>query len=644
MNALKRWCAQWIAALRGDSPTQPPTAEPDVNMAEAALPAAAPAAPREALPVSAVPGVEDAASYWPASIAHLALPYDNGGSDYVTVAEISEAPINGYVGSKRVAVALVPLELVEQVLQSTAATGHEVDSQGPLPIVGDEGPPHSSGFWIEGFDRDMRFEPLVNAWSGSDIDVVVPDNNLLMVFALVPRQTGASSISWDDPCGPVYDVVRASTISDHHLVKEERQRAFVEIRRDYLLEYCRIKQAAAVAFYYERREANGDPVFDQVMAGADNEDFHLPGRLLNLQVHPHDEHGERQFAQVWGRRIVIQKGERRVFVEDDPDLAWPDHSGSMTMHRAGREHAMAYVSDQVLRDYEGRPELEIHPLSGGVSYRGQWSVAYCKRLGRDHIAVEIKKLYEGCPIAVIQHWHRFALPHALASADQAANNGNRNIGVRAQELVHAYLTLTRTLASLVERLGLSFDEAEIGGSSTKEVEYSGWWTFKELKPLANVVPPNITLEAFLDRTVAVVKLWESLKEAPLRNILLKLGLDRKATEQLKPTKLLAAICQLATIGRRAGFRWPDDSSSFVKEWDKDLRLDCFVRLFAVNQLRQKAAHRTGDDVAASLAKDLDGFAIVEVAQAGGWGHAVDTVYDRLIADIDVIAGLLAPDR
>lgn len=633
-----------IAALRGHSPTQPPTPELDVNMAESAPPAAAPAAPREAPPASAVRGVADAASYWPASLAHLALPYDNGGSDYVTVAEISEAPINGYAGSKRVSVALVPLALMEQVLRSTEATGYEVDSEGPLPNVGDEGPPHRSGFWIEGFERDMRFEPLVNAWSGSDIDVVVPDNNLLMVFALVPRQTRASSVSWDDPRGPVYDVVRASTISDHHLAKEKRQHAFVEIRRDYLLEYCRIKRAAAVAFYYERREADGDPVFDQVMAGANNEDFHLPGRLLNLQIHPHDEHGGRQFAQVWGRRIVIPKGERRIFVEDDPDLAWPDHAGSMTMHRAGRERAMAYVSDQVLRDYEGRPEFEIHPLSGAVSYRGQWSVGYCGRLGRDHIAVEIKKLYEGCPNAVIQHWHRFALPHAVASADQAANNGNRNIGIRAQELVHAYLTLTRTLTSLVERLGLSFDEAEIGGFSAKEVEYSGWWTFNELKSLANVVPPNITLKAFLDRTVAVVKLWESLKEAPLRNVLLKLGIDRKATEQLKATKLLAAICQLATIGRNSGYRWPDDSSSFVKEWNKDLRLDCFVRLFAVNQLRQKAAHQTGDDFAASLAKDLDAFGIVEAAQVGGWGRAVDTVYDRLIADINSIAELVSPGK
>lgn len=633
MKALKQWCAQWVAAMRGDRTARPPPAE--LDSAKAALPAAvsalAPATAREAPPVSAVPGVADAAAYWPASLAHLALPYDSGGSDYVTIAEISEAPVNGYVGYRKVSVAVVPLKLVEKVLQSTAATAHEVESQGSLPIVNDGEPPHRSGFWIEGFDRETRFEPLVNAWSGSDIEVVVPDNSLLMVFALVPRHTGPSSMSWDDTRGPVYDVVRASTISDHQLPKEERQRAFVEIRRDYLLEYCRIKLAAAVAFYYEQRESDDDALFDHVMAGRNNEDFHFPGRLLNLQLLPHNEYGRRQFAQVWGRRMVIPKGERRVFVDDDPELVWPDHAGNMTIHRAGREHAMAYVSDQVLRDYEGRPEFQIYPLSGGVSYRGQWSVGYCDRLGRDHIAVEIKKLYEGCPSAVIQHWHRFAVPHVAASAEQAANNGNRNIGIRAQELVQAYLALTRALARLVERLSLSFNEVDIGGFSTEEVEYNGWWTFKVLLPLANVVPASIALEGFLDRTIAIVRLWESLQEAPLRNILLKLGIDRKATEQLKATKLLAAICQLATIGRKAGYRWPDDSSHFVKEWDKELRLDAFPRLFAVNQLRQKAAHRTGDGFAASLAKDLDTFGIVEAAQAGGWGKAVDTVYDRLLS-------------
>ncbi|WP_447578722.1 hypothetical protein [Achromobacter kerstersii] len=60
-------------------------------------------------------------------------------------------------------------------------------------------------------------------------------------------------MSWDEPHGPVYDVVRVSTISDYQLREKYYQCAFVEIRRDYLLEYCRIKYASAVAFYYEKQ-------------------------------------------------------------------------------------------------------------------------------------------------------------------------------------------------------------------------------------------------------------------------------------------------------------------------------------------------------------------------------------------------------
>jgi hypothetical protein len=36
-------------------------------------------------PVSALPGIDNPAAYWPASLAHVALPYDNPGAEYVTI-------------------------------------------------------------------------------------------------------------------------------------------------------------------------------------------------------------------------------------------------------------------------------------------------------------------------------------------------------------------------------------------------------------------------------------------------------------------------------------------------------------------------------------------------------------------------------
>lgn len=538
--------------------------------------------------------------------------------------------------------ALVPLAAVEALLQSTASTSYKVESHGPLPNVDDDGPPHRNGFWIEGIGREDRFEPVANSWRGSDIDVLLPDNGLLMVFGLVPRNIGESGMSWDDPHGPVYDVVRVSTISDHQLPKEKRQRAFIEIRRDYLLEYCRIKQAAAVAFYYEQRYSNDDAAFDAAISGSVNKDFHLPGRLLNLQINRDADERGRQLAQIWGRRLVLPHGERRVFLGEDPLLVWPDYPGEMTKARAGREHATAYVSDRVLQEYEERSEFGLYPRSGGLSYRGQWSVSDCHRFGRNHISVDIRKLYEGCPSKIIEHWHRFAVPRAVAEADRQAT-GNRHIGTRAEELVAAHLRLTSVLLRLGERLDLSFEEVDIGGFNAHDVEYQGWWSFDTLLTLAKVAPPDITLDGFLNRALDVAILWEGVQQAPLRNMVRKLGIGPKELPSGGSLKLLGTLCQLATSARDSGYRWPDDAEHFVALWNSETRLPVMRRLFALNQLRQKAAHRTGQGFAATLASDLEPFGIVPTTQVAGWGCAVDLLYDTLIGDFASIAELLSTD-
>lgn len=68
-----------------------------------------------------------------------------------------------------------------------------------------------------------------------------------------------------------------------------------------------------------------------------------------------------------------------------------------------------FVTDTVLAMYEGRPEFQIYPEQGAVSYGSQWSVGYTRRIGRDLIAVELRKLYEGAPPDVVRHWHRHAV-------------------------------------------------------------------------------------------------------------------------------------------------------------------------------------------------------------------------------------------
>lgn len=67
-----------------------------------------------------------------------------------------------------------------------------------------------------------------------------------------------------------------------------------------------------------------------------------------------------------------------------------------------------------------------------------------------------------------------------------------------------------------------------------------------------------------------------------------------------------------------------------------------ARLFSLNQLRQKAAHRTGAGFAAFLAADLKTFGIDQTKQVAGWGTAVDAMYDGLIDDLVSLSKLLKP--
>ncbi len=165
---------------------------------------------------------------------------------------------------------------------------------------------------------------------------------------------------------------------------------------------------------------------------------------------------------------------------------------------------------------------------------------------------------------------------------------------------------------------------------------------------------GVALDGFLDRAVTVELeggrgaegnretfglFSKSIKQAPLeRNaMVLKLGLDKKLIAEFKSLKLLATLCQLATICKTAGHRWPADAGHVVGDWDKEKRIAVLQRLFAVNQLRQKATHRTGTGFAGSLAGDLGAFGIEPAAQAAGWGRAVDTLYDGLIDDFNAIS-------
>jgi hypothetical protein len=96
----------------------------------------------------------------------------------------------------------------------------------------------------------------------------------------------------------------------------------------------------------------------------------------------------------------------------------------MTSQIAASRWLYGYVRDEVLQHYQGRAEYQIHPESGGVGYGGWWATSRTHRVGRNHIRVELRTLYEGCPPHVIAHWHKFAVPESIANRDNEEQHGD----------------------------------------------------------------------------------------------------------------------------------------------------------------------------------------------------------------------------
>lgn len=567
----------------------------------------------------------DLSSYWPESLRHLNAPYDDGTSDFVVIAKTDDAPINAYKGCLKVSTALVPIDQVNDVLAAKGGIGWQVRSWGPLPVV-NEGQVYDTHFWIEGRgDRKEKFQTIINAWIVHDREVVLPDNVMLMTYGLVPRHL-KDSVSWDDPQGPVYDVVRGRSYVDHSR-KIDRPLAQITMRRDYLEDYCSLKGCAAIAVYYEERFSIGDRAFDEILADETGKEFELPGRRLVLSKLGGGWRQETpQFSRVWGSRLILKPKSRPITEPSEPELIWADDSVPMTLDKASQHYPSAFVSDDVLCEYEARPEFVVFPESGGVSYSGWWSVGNCQRIGRNYISVELKKLYEGCPPHVIAHWHRFSVPEKVAEQD-AANQGNRNIALRAKGIVHAFLELTKTLEQLGTRLGADFTQEDIGSLVAEKIRYEGWWTPAVVKPLTYVAKLSASREDFLSRGSALFQLLENLKPAPLRNLLIQIGIRREVIKDFASLKLLGTLAQLATVAVKKGYTFSEDRSSIVPLWDHEFKVVALERLFALNSLRSCASHTPSADRDTKITIALEKFGIELAAQSSGWGYAIDALYD-----------------
>jgi hypothetical protein len=527
----------------------------------------------------------------------------------------------------------------EEVLATPGGIGWKVESWGPDPIV-DEGETYKSAFWIIGpHGMGDRLEPVVVSWETHNKTVMMPDNGLLMTYGLCPRlQKTPDKIIWDNLSRPQYGVISVTPLS--HYEDLLYSGAEVKIDRQYLEDYASLKNCAVLAVFFEERRCRSDNELEEILKEQEIVEHSLPGR--DLVIRRHEYHADTPIlCQIWGCRLVLVPSGRPISEERKPDLEWPGIPGVVTRSRARAIGlpSLVYVSDQVLEKFEGRPEYSIHPEFGSVSYDGRWSLSYCRRVARDYIAFDIKKIYEGCPPAIIRHAHSFAVPRE-AVENQTRELGDQNIGHRARTLVEAFLSVGAEIAFLGDRFGFAFHDEDIVSLSKPRIDYYGWWTIDALTPLGHRAALDMTKAQFLERCKIVYQLFAGLKERPLRRMLTQIGLDDSQLSGFRSLKLLATLLQLCEVSLDTGLDMVGQRTEIVDRWDQNVRLDYLRPLFALVDLRIVAGHNLGRQEDEKIAAALKVFGLQEDSMNAGWGLALDRVYDHLIETLTEIAGRL----
>jgi len=579
--------------------------------------------------------------WWPDSMRYL-LEEDPWLHERVVVAERRSFNDPYYPGARIMWSALVTPDDLATLDGALINFDYDVDSTGrPGPDAAGQLNP---GFRITAVagDRRIACEPLVLGWESNNRTAMVLDPRFAMTYGLVPRALADGSIHWDDPAAPEYDVAIVDPPSVYADLRETGARAIVS--RDHLQDYLTLRGMHLVQVRYENRRSERDDAADAFLGERERVVAKLTDREVDVA-----RRREGGFSiQIWAARLIAGPGTMPVTVDplDHEGLRWPGVEEAVTHAVANRKRPWdrVFVRDDVLGDFEGRPGFTVHPESGAVTFGNQWGVGHSTRIGRDVIALELRKLYEGTPSRIIRHWNT----HAVAPDQELAAAEGRdvpNVATRTKALVDLVVRLGEALAVLSAALGLP---ARAGAEFTRLdrawLDYNGWSNDSHVEPVARHIPLSMPRDVFLVRCNALDKLViEALAERHLRAIVRAIAPPHDDVDRLRGLKLLDRIVCQAQVAAAAGLRLGEAGAEVAARYRDDGTDPArpLSRVFALSDLRQVAGHRK-EDVDAAVAAALARFGLDTAAAAAGWGTTLDAVYDGLAAELDrAVASLVA---
>lgn len=577
--------------------------------------------------------------WWPTLLAHIPKEAPWSAQD-VIVAEVKSFDEKPHAGTRRSFAALIPIDELDAVKATLAKLDFDVSASGPHPFYSKDHP-YRPSFGINATDLpSKRYEPLVLAWMSHNLTTLQPDPGFLMTYGLMPRPGRDGIVHWDDPQEPRHNIVTVSAPSKWDWPLGTH--AYVAISKDYLQDYLTLRQMALVQVFWEQRWGYADADAKEKMGDKEGVNIEFPDRHFQLGFSV--GRGGSMFVQAWGARVVALPGETPISADalDQEGLQWPGMPEPVTnkvAHTLGMEHV--YVDDSVLGEYEGKLGFDIHPENGSVGFGTQWSVGFCRRIGRNLIRLELRKLYEGAPPNVARLWNKFAVQPVAESAYPAILD-EPNIATRAKALVYAVVDLGEALSSLAERAGVDASPEDFVSLRRKALDYYGWWTFDTPKAVSHHAPLDLGRESFLDRCMSLEKLIiEGLSEGNLRKTLIALGVPEKDIKDHRTLKLLDALIRLAQIAQTTGLNIDADGAAL---W---ARLTAegteppqpIAHLFALHDVRILKAHKASD-VGRRLREELERFDVNAGEEGAGYGKILDHIYEVLAKELEVVTNQL----
>lgn len=548
-------------------------------------------------------------------------PFDG---EYISVSELITHELeNGIKSTRNYQSLLIDPKLIEfikpdEINQTTNSSVH------PIYDKDYEYKGRSSVFVskLNGLDK---IKPLVYSWESANNTSFQLDPYFLLTYGLTPRIT-ENHIHWDDLSRPKMGIVTSIPKSNYDLPIYSN--SFVRIQKDYLQDYLMLRKKVLIQVYSETRILPENEEISELLGK--NKYFekttkHCHFRIIRI---PNSE----IFTEVIGYRLLqlgssipISKWDSKSKVH-----SWPGYDENISRLNA-KHWNYVYVSDEVLGKYEQDDNYIVYPESGAVSYKNQWSVSRCYRVGRNHLKIELSKLYEGTPDEVITYWNKYAVNENIIDKKQ------KNIGARSKSLVYTFLEFGELLSSIINgHFDTNFSSQNILNLNRRDLDYYGWYNNKNVKPVTHHLQHKLSKEAFLFRQKELnLFLVENFAERQLRNIIKALGIQvdkfkKTPAEEFRSIRLLNLILNYLGIANESGLNIKLDSDEINSRLERNLKEINLIKLLsALNAMRQLDSHRKDSESEAKLSQALKVFKIDKNECQNNYLTACEIIYEKI---------------